>query len=50
VQEYRVLMGNPERKKPLGRLRPRWEDGIQMDLGDNGWGLEWIQLALDRDR
>jgi hypothetical protein len=48
---YRVLMGKPEGKRPLGRPRRRWEDGIRMDLRDTGWGsVEWIQLAQDRDR
>jgi hypothetical protein len=48
---YKVLMGNPEGKKPLGRPRPRWADGIRMDLRQIGWGsVEWIQLAKDRDR
>jgi hypothetical protein len=37
---YEVMVGNPERKKPLGRQRRRWDDGIRLD-----WGLEWIQLA-----
>jgi hypothetical protein len=41
----------PEGKRPLGRPRRRWEDGIIMDLGEIGWGgVEWIQLAQDRDR
>jgi hypothetical protein len=48
---YRVLMGNPEGKKPLERPRRRWEDGIKMDLEVIGWGgVEWIHLAQDRDR
>jgi hypothetical protein len=48
---YRVLMGKPEGKKPLGRTRRRLEDGIRMDLRETGWGnVDWIQLALDRDR
>jgi hypothetical protein len=37
---YEVMVGNPERKKPLERQRRRWDDGIRLD-----WGLEWIQLA-----
>jgi hypothetical protein len=46
---YRVLMGSPEEKRPLGRPRPR-EDGIRMDLREIGWGsADWIQLAQDRD-
>jgi hypothetical protein len=48
---YRVLMGKPEGKRPLGRPRRRWEDGIRMDLRETGWGsVDWIQLAQDRDR
>jgi hypothetical protein len=48
---YRVLMGKPEGKRPLGRPRRRWEEGIRMDLGEIGWGsADWIQLAQDRDR
>jgi hypothetical protein len=45
---YRVLVGKPEGKRPLGRPRRRWEDGIRMDLRETGWGIaEWIQLAQD---
>jgi hypothetical protein len=48
---YRVLMGKPEGKRPLGRPRHRWEDGIRMDFREIGWGsVNWIQLAQDRDR
>jgi hypothetical protein len=47
---YRVLVGKPEGKRPLGRPRRRWEDGIKMDLREIGWGgMEWIRLAQDRD-
>jgi hypothetical protein len=47
---YRVLVGKTEGKRPLGRPRRRWEDGIKMDLGEIGWGgVEWIHLAQDRD-
>jgi hypothetical protein len=46
---YRVLVGNPEGKRPLGRPRRRWEDGIKMDLREIGWGVEWIHLAKDRN-
>jgi hypothetical protein len=47
---YRVLMGKPEGKRPLGRPRCIWEDGIRMDLRGIGWGnVDWIQLAQDRD-
>jgi hypothetical protein len=48
---YKVLMGKPEGKRPLGRPRPRWEDGIRMDLREIGWGnVDCIQLAQDKDR
>jgi hypothetical protein len=49
---YRVLMGKPEGKRPLGRPWRRWENGIRMDLGEIGWGavLEWTQLTQDRGR
>jgi hypothetical protein len=47
---YRVLVGKPEGRRPLGRPRRRWEDGIKVDLTEIGWGdVEWIQLAQDRD-
>ena len=48
---YRVLVGKPEEKRPLGRPRRRWEDNIRMDLQEVGLGYEdWIWLAQDRDR
>jgi hypothetical protein len=48
---YRLLVGKPERKTPLGRSRHRWVDSIMMDLGEVGWGdLAWIGLAQNRDR
>jgi hypothetical protein len=48
---YRLLVGKPEGKKPLGRQRSRWVDNIRMDLGEVGWGdVDWIGLAKDRDR
>jgi hypothetical protein len=51
---YRVLMGKPEGKMPLGRPRRRSEDGIKMELRKIGWGregcVERIHLAQDRDR
>jgi hypothetical protein len=51
INVYRVLMGKPEGKRPLGRPRRRWEDGIRMDLREIGWrSVDWIQLAQDRDR
>jgi hypothetical protein len=43
-------MGKPEGKRPLGRPRCRWENGIRMYLREIGWGsVDWIQLAKDRD-
>jgi len=47
---YRVLVGKHEGKKPLGRPRRRWEDNIKMDIQEVGWGMDWIELAQDRDR
>jgi len=48
---HRVLVGKPERKRPLGRPRRRWEDNIKMDLREVGCGGEdWMELAQDRDR
>ena len=47
---YRVLLGKPEGKRPLGRPRRRWEDNIKMDLREVGCGPgEWTDLAEDRD-
>jgi hypothetical protein len=46
---YRVLVGRPEGKRPLGRPRLRWEDNIKMDLREIGIdGANWIRLAQDR--
>ena len=48
---YRVLVGKPEGKRPLGRPRRRWVDNIWMDLQEVGCGyMDWIGLAQDRDR
>ncbi|KAJ4450901.1 hypothetical protein ANN_02335 [Periplaneta americana] len=48
---YRVLVGRPEGKRPLGRPRRRWEDNIKMDLREVGYdGRDWINLAQDRDQ
>jgi len=48
---YRVLVGKPEGKRPLGRPRHRWEDNIKMYLQAVGCGgMDWIMLAQDRDR
>ena len=48
---YRVLVGNPEGRRPLGIPRRRWVDNIRMDLQEVGCGyMDWIGLAQDRDR
>jgi hypothetical protein len=48
---YRLLVGMPEGKRPLGRPRSRWVDNIKMDLLEIGWGgVDWIGLAQDRDK
>jgi hypothetical protein len=48
---YRVLVGQPEGKRPMGRPRRRWEDNIKMDLQEvECGGMDWIELAQDRDR
>jgi hypothetical protein len=48
---YRILVGQPEGKRPLGRPRRRWVDNIKMDLGEIGWdGMDWIDLAQDKDQ
>jgi hypothetical protein len=49
--EYKVLVTKPEGKRPLGRPRRRWENGIRMDLREICLGgVDWIRLAHDRDR
>ena len=51
IDVFRVLVGKPEGKRPLGRPRRRWEDNIKMDLQEVGCGfMDWIELAQDRDR
>jgi hypothetical protein len=48
---YRVLVGKPEGKRPLGRSRRRWEDNIKMDFQEvRGGRGDWMKLAQDRDR
>jgi hypothetical protein len=50
---YKVLVGKPEGRRPLGRPRLGWEDGIRMDLREIGLGeggVDWIRLSQDRDR
>jgi hypothetical protein len=47
---FRILVGRPEGRRPLGRPRRRCEDSIKMDLQEVGWSMDWIELARDRDR
>jgi hypothetical protein len=48
---YRLLVGKPEGKRPLGGPRRRWVDNINMDLEEIGWdGVDWIGVAQDRNR
>ena len=48
---YRILVGTPEGKRPLGRPRRKWQDNIKKDLQEVGCaGMDWIELAQDRDR
>ena len=47
---YRGLVGKPEGKRPLWRPRRRWEDNIKMDLQVGYGGIDWMELAHDRDR
>jgi hypothetical protein len=48
---YNILAGRPERRRPLGRPRRRWEDNIKMDLREIGFGdVDWINWVQDRDR
>jgi hypothetical protein len=51
IKVYKVLVGKPEGKRPLGRPRHRWEGGVRMDLRETGLvGVFWIRLAQDTDR
>jgi hypothetical protein len=48
---YRIFVGEPEGKRPLGRPRRRWVDNIKIDLREKGWdGVDWTGLAQDRDQ
>jgi hypothetical protein len=48
---YRILVGNPEGKRPLGRPKRRWEDNIRLDLREIEWeGVDCMHLAQDRDQ
>jgi hypothetical protein len=47
----RILVGNPEGKRPLGRPRRRWVDNTKLDLREIGWdGMDWFDLVLVRDQ
>jgi hypothetical protein len=49
--EYKIVVGKPEGKRPHGRLWRRWEDNIKIDLREVGFGdVDWTDLAQDRDR
>jgi hypothetical protein len=51
MNAYRIFVGNPERKRPLGRPRRRWVDNIKMDLREIGWdGVDWIDVTQDTDK
>jgi hypothetical protein len=51
LNAYRILVGKPEGKRPLGRPRRRWVDNIKIHLREIGWdGMGWIDLAQDRDQ
>jgi hypothetical protein len=45
-----TVLGRPEGRRPLGRPRRRWEDNIKMDLQEEGWDMDWIELAQGRDK
>jgi hypothetical protein len=48
---YRILVGKPKGKRPLGRPRHRWVDNIEMDLRETGWDVvDWIDMAQDTDQ
>jgi hypothetical protein len=48
---YRLLVGKPEGKRPLGRPRCRWVDNIRINLGEVGWSdVDWNDLAEDRNK
>jgi hypothetical protein len=53
MNSYRLLVGKPDGKSPLGRPRRRWIVNIKMDLGELEWGearIDWIGLVQDRDK
>jgi hypothetical protein len=46
---YRISVGKPEGRKPLGRPSRRWEDNIKMDAREVEWGVDWMDQSQDRD-
>jgi hypothetical protein len=50
MNAYRILVGKPEGKRPLGRPRHRWVDNIKKDFRDRMGSTDWIELAQDRDQ
>jgi hypothetical protein len=51
MNAYKIGVGKPEEKRPLGRTRHKWVDNIKIDFIEIGWdGLDWIDLAQDRDQ
>jgi hypothetical protein len=51
TNEYRLLAGKPEERRPLGRPRHKCVDNIKMDLREIGWGgMDWINVAQDRKK
>jgi hypothetical protein len=51
MNAYGILVGTPEGKRPIGRLRRRWVDNIKIYLREIGWGgMDWIDLAEGRDQ
>jgi hypothetical protein len=48
---YKIFVRKPERNRPIGRPRRRWQDNIKMDLREIGWGgMDWIDLAQDMEQ
>jgi hypothetical protein len=47
---YGIFVERPEGRRPLGRPRRRWEDNIKINLQEVELGMDWIELAQDRDR
>ena len=47
---HRVSVGKPEGKRPIGRPRRRWKDNIKLDIQEAGSGMDWIEMAQERDR